>query len=173
MVIYPRFYMNFSPVYFAGFIIIFAKSNQMLSYELTLLPLLAREAVNQMLRYKDKVADAYFVFIAPYISLKAAEICQSEGIGYLDLSGNCLLSFGEIFIQKKDYPNRFKEKRDLKSLYTPKAERLLRVLLCNPGKKWKIKELAVESSVSLGQASNVKKLLFDRSISHYEGHRIG
>jgi len=125
-------------------------------------PRLAREAVNQMLRYKSKVPDAYFVFIAPYISPKAAEICESEGIGYLDLSGNCLLSFDKVFIQKTDYPNRFKEKRDLKSLYTPKAERLLRVLLSNPGKNWKIKELAVESDISLGQASNVKKILFDR-----------
>jgi hypothetical protein len=131
-------------------------------------PRLAREAVNQMLRYKDKVSDAYFVFIAPYISPKAAEICQSEGIGYLDLSGNCLLSFDKIFIQKKDYPNQFKEKRELKSLYAPKAERVLRVLLCNPGKKWKIKELAAESAVSLGQASNVKKVLFDREIVYGE-----
>ena len=127
-------------------------------------PRLAREAVNQMLRYKDKVPDAYFVFIAPYISSKAAEICESEGVGYLDLSGNCLLSFDKIFIQKSDYPNQFKEKRDLKSLYAPKAERILRVLLCNPGKKWKIQELAVESGVSLGQASNVKKILFDREL---------
>jgi len=125
-------------------------------------PRLAREAVNRLLRLKGKVPNAYFVFIAPYISSKSAEICESEGIGYLDLSGNCLLSFDKVFIQKTDYPNQFKEKRDLKSLFTPKAERLLRVLLCNPGKKWKIKELAVESGVSLGQASNVKRVLFDR-----------
>ena len=127
-------------------------------------PRLAPEAVNQLLRYKDKISDAYFVFIAPYISPKAADICLSEGIGYLDLSGNCLLSFDKIFIQKRDYPNQFKEKRDLKSLYAPKAERLLRVLLCNPGKKWKIKELADESGVSLGQASNVKGALLDREL---------
>jgi hypothetical protein len=127
-------------------------------------PRLAREAVNQLLRYKDRIPDAYFVFIAPYVSPRAAEICESDGIGYLDLSGNCLLSFDNVFIQKADYPNQFKEKRDLKSLYTPKAERILRVLLCNPGKKWKIKELAVESGVSLGQASNVKKILFDREL---------
>jgi len=127
-------------------------------------PRLAREAVNQMLRYKDNVPDAYFVFIAPYISPRAAEICESEGIGYLDLSGNCLLSFDKVFIQKTGCPNQFKEKRDLKSLYAPKAERILRVLLCNPGKKWNIKELAAESGVSLGQASNVKRMLFDREL---------
>ncbi|MEJ2164934.1 MAG: hypothetical protein P8X90_05360 [Desulfobacterales bacterium] len=83
-------------------------------------PRLAREAVNQLLRFKGKVPNAFFVFIAPYISSKSAEICESEGIGYLDLSGNCLLSFDKVFIQKTDYPNQFKEKRDLKSLFTPK-----------------------------------------------------
>jgi hypothetical protein len=127
-------------------------------------PRIAREAVYQMLRYKDRIPDSNFVFIAPYISPRAAEICEAEGIGYLDLSGNCLLSFDNIFIQKTDYPNQFREKRDLRSLYSPKAERILRVLLCNPGQKWKITELAVESGVSLGQASNVKKILFDREL---------
>lgn len=125
-------------------------------------PRFARGAVNQILRFKEKIPDSYFVFIAPYISPRSAEICKSEGIGYLDLSGNCLLSFDKIYIEKTDYPNRFKEKRELKSLYAPKAERILRALLCNPGKKWKIKELAAEGNVSLGQASNIKKILYDQ-----------
>ncbi len=125
-------------------------------------PRLARQAVNQMLRYKDKITNTYFVFIAPYISPKAADICTSEGVGYLDLSGNCLLSFDKVFIEKKEYPNQFKEKRIFRSLYTPKAERILRVLLCNPGRKWKIKDLADDSGISLGQASNVKKILYER-----------
>ena len=86
-------------------------------------PRIAREAVNQILRYKEKVPDAYFVFIAPYISPKAAEICEAEGVGYLDLSGNCLLSFDKIFIQKENYPNLFKEKRDFKSLFATKSEK--------------------------------------------------
>ncbi len=127
-------------------------------------PRIARQAVNQMLRHKDKFPDAYFVFIAPYISSKSAEICESEGVGHIDFSGNCLLSFDNIYIQKKDYPNQFIEKRDLKSLYAPKAERILRALLCNPGRSWKIKELAAESAVSIGQASNVKRTLVDREL---------
>ncbi len=125
-------------------------------------PRIAREAVNQMIRYKKSMPDAYFVFIAPYISERAAEICRSENIGYLDLSGNCLLAFDTVYIKKEGAPNKYSEKRDLKSLYSPKAERILRVLLCSPGKKWKIKDLADESEVSLGQASNVKRFLCDR-----------
>lgn len=127
-------------------------------------PRLAREAVNQILRYRSKIPDAYFIFVAPYISQKSTEICRSEEVGYLDLSGNCLLSFDNIFIERKDHPNQFKEKRALKSLYTPKAERIIRVLLCNPGKKWHVKALAAESGVSLGQTSNVKRALEDREI---------
>lgn len=125
-------------------------------------PRLAREAVNQLLWYKERTSDGYFVFIAPFISSKAADICRSEGIGYVDLSGNCLLSFDTIYINKEGNPNKYPENRELKSLYSPKAERILRVLLCNPGRKWKIKELADESEVSLGQASNVRKMLLDR-----------
>jgi hypothetical protein len=134
-------------------------------------PRLAREAVDQMLRLKRNSSGAYYLFIAPYISPKAADICLSEGVGYLDLSGNCLLSFDSVFIHKKDYPNRFKEKRDMKSLYTPKAERILRVMLCNPKKAWKIKELADAGCVSLGQAANVKKMLEDRE--YISGKRGG
>ncbi len=125
-------------------------------------PRLAREAVNQILRYRDLFPGSYGVFLAPYISPKAGEICRQEGIGYIDLAGNCYLCFDEVYIEQEGRPNVFKEKRDLRSLYSPKAERVLRVLLNNPRKTWKIIDLADEAQVSLGQVSNVKKLLMDR-----------
>ncbi len=49
-------------------------------------PRRAREAVNQLLRYKTVFPKAYGVFVAPYISPTASEICIKEGIGYADLS---------------------------------------------------------------------------------------
>jgi hypothetical protein len=125
-------------------------------------PRLARAAINQILRYREAIPGAYAVFIAPYISSQAAEICVREGIGYLDLAGNCLLSFDQVYIRKEGRPNPFAQKRDLRSLYSPKAERVLRVLLVNPGRHWKLEALAHEADVSLGQAYNVKKLLADR-----------
>jgi hypothetical protein len=125
-------------------------------------PRRAREAVNQILRYRDLFPDSYGIFLAPYISPKAGEICRKEGIGYLDLAGNCYLCFDGVYIEQEGKPNVFKEKRDLRSLYSPKAERVLRVLLNNPGRTWKVEELTKESEVSLGQVSNVKKLLMDR-----------
>jgi hypothetical protein len=125
-------------------------------------PRLAREAANQLRRYKESHPEAYGVFAAPFVSPRAAEICFKEEIGYVDLSGNCRLCFNRIYIEKQGSPNRFAEKRDLRTLYSPKAQRVLRVLLSTPRKSWKTKDLSEEAQVSLGQVSNVKKLLADR-----------
>ena len=125
-------------------------------------PRLAREAINQLLRYRDLFPNAYGIFLAPYITPRAGELCKKEGIGYLDLAGNCYLCFDSVYIEQEGRPNVYKEKRDLRSLYSPRAERVLRVLLNGPGKAWKVADLAEEAQVSLGQVSNVKKLLMDR-----------
>ena len=125
-------------------------------------PRVARNAVNQILRYLEKHPDCYGVFVAPYISPRSAEICSKEGIGYLDFAGNCRLSFGRIYIERKCTENPFAERRELRSLYSPKASRILRVLLNDPHRVWKVEALARGSGVSLGLVSKVKALLRDR-----------
>ncbi|MHB9028934.1 MAG: type IV toxin-antitoxin system AbiEi family antitoxin, partial [Candidatus Latescibacterota bacterium] len=127
-------------------------------------PRFARNAVYQLTRYLERNPDAFGVFIAPYISNQSAEICTTEGIGHLDFAGNCRLVFEGVYIEEKGNPNPDSEQRYLRSLYAPKAERVLRVLLLNPKTPWKMKDLAGESHVSLGQASNVKKLLLDKEL---------
>jgi len=131
-----------------------------------------REGVNQILRYKKLNPDSYGVIVAPYISTRSASICLKEGVGYLDFAGNCFLSFQQVYISKEGQPNPFGQERSLRSLYAPKASRILRVLLANPIEKiWKVKELCKESDVSIGLVSNVKKLLDERE--WIEDHKVG
>lgn len=125
-------------------------------------PRLARTAAYQLARLGESDPGVYGVFAAPYISPQTAEICVQEKIGYLDLAGNCRLTFGQVYIEQGGKPNPFAEKRDLRSLYSPKAARVLRVLLSDPKKPWRVQALAEEANVSLGQVSNVKSLLEDR-----------
>jgi hypothetical protein len=125
-------------------------------------PRLARDAVNQLLRCRGAFPEAYGVFMAPYISPESAEICAKEAVGYLDLAGNCRLSFGQVFIRREGIRNPFGQKRDLRSLYAPKSTRVLRVLLMRKSEWWKTQALADEAGVSLGQVANVKKRLRDR-----------
>lgn len=125
-------------------------------------PRYAREAVNQILRYQQNHPDTYGIFIAPYISPRSAAICAEANVGFVDFAGNCRLSIQQFYVYKEGKPNPFTQKRYVRSLYSPKAERILRVLLSSPYKKWKTEELANEANVSLGQVSNIRKLLFDR-----------
>ncbi len=125
-------------------------------------PRQAREAISQLQQYCRSFRDAYGVVAAPYISPATAAICKKEGVGYIDLSGNCLISFKQVYIRREGNPNRFEERRSLRSLYSPRATRVLRVLLANPNRSWKLQHLAQEAQVSLGQVHKVKSLLLDR-----------
>jgi len=124
-------------------------------------PRMARMAFQQLRESLKNRPETYGIFGAPYITEDTGELCQKEGIGYIDAAGNCSLSFGSTFIQVKGNPNPFKTEKKLKSLFSPKASRVLRVMLSNPGKRWYVRDLAQEADVSLGQSSNVKKRLLD------------
>ena len=80
-------------------------------------PRYIRSAVQQLSSYLRKTIDAYGIIAAPYISENTGEICKEANIGYIDLSGNCFLSFDTIYIDKKNYKSIVFGKRDLKSLF--------------------------------------------------------
>jgi hypothetical protein len=125
-------------------------------------PRIVRDAVNQLLRYQSETSGAYGVLVAPYISPQSARLCVENGIGYVDLAGNCRLSFGSVYVERDGKPNPAPQRRELRSLYAPRTTRVLRVLLQDSKKTWRLQPLAQEAGVSLGQAYNVKKLLADR-----------
>ena len=125
-------------------------------------PRSARAAVSELIVFQTRQQGGYGVFVAPYISERSAEICKSNGIGYIDFSGNCWLNFDSIFVEIKGNPNRFSRKSELKSLFKPKAERILRALICEPERQWLALDVAESAEVSIGQVSNVRKLLLER-----------
>lgn len=125
-------------------------------------PRFARLAAYELQKRLSNMTDVYGLFIAPYISTASAKILAESGIGHLDLAGNCLLSFKTVYVRQSGAPNPQIKKRLQRSLYSPKSERILRALLSEPRRFWKMQELAQTASVSLGQVSNIKKLLVDR-----------
>ncbi len=125
-------------------------------------PRIVRDACRRLRVFIASGKKGFPVLIAPYLSPEAASICAESDVGYLDFAGNCRLVFDQVFILREGYPNPSVQKRELRSLYSPKAERVLRVLLIAGPRAWRMKELADEACVSLGQVANVKKLLLDR-----------
>jgi len=135
-------------------------------------PRYVRYAIQQLKEYLTQFEDAYGVVAAPYISSDTAGICRENNVGYIDLAGNCLLRFDQVNIERQNFPSVNLEKRTIRSIFTPKSSRILRVMLCNPKRSWQLQELANEAKVSLGLAFKVKKRLFDLEYAREENKNI-
>jgi len=107
-------------------------------------------------------APRYGVLLAPFISEESAKLCTEAGIGCADLAGNARLAFDQVFIETRAAGNPFHEKREVQSLFAPRATRVLRVLLQGPLRPWKVTELAESARVSLGWVSAVRQQLLAR-----------
>lgn len=124
-------------------------------------PRIVRAAIQQLREYLDRVEDAYPMVAAPYISDDTAQVCKKNSVGYIDLAGNLFLNFDQLYIERRNYPNPAIEKRQVRSIFSPKSGRIMRVMLSNPGRSWRVQKLAREAQVSLGLASRVKERLLD------------
>lgn len=113
----------------------------------------------ESLRRLPAETSGYGVLLAPYISEESAHLCEEAGVGYADLAGNARLSFDQVFVETRVPGNPLLEKRTLRSLFGPRAARVLRVLLQGPLRAWKVAELARAAQVSLGWVSAVRQQL--------------
>ncbi len=130
-------------------------------------PRIVRAAIDQ-LRYCVAALDkgAYGVVIAPYLSPAAQELCRDENVGFLDFEGNCRLVFDGVFIERAVPLRPVTERREVKSIFAPKSAQILRLLLRDPKRPWKVAELAEQAGVSFGHVSNVRHALIDREWAH-------
>ena len=126
-------------------------------------PRYARSALLELRNYiAERAPEATPVFIAPYISPAVRRLCEEKDVSYLDLEGNARIAFGGVFIERMVTDKPVAEQRELKSLFRAKSAQVLRVMLREPGRAWRVTELSEMSGVSLGHVSNVRTGLINR-----------
>lgn len=127
----------------------------------TLLPSRVRESLRQIKTAIPKRSQGYPVLASKFLSPRVREICREEGVGYLDLAGNCLLRFEDFHLEKAVDKNPFPHPGRPASLFAPVSSRILRAFLEEPERVWKLSELAQVVRVSMGQTSNVLRRLIE------------
>src|SRR5438128_9391493 len=118
-----------------------------------------RAAVTWLNEIRRDMPGAHPVAAAVYIGSQSARILRSNNLGFVDLSGNCYLAFENVLIEKEGKRNVRPSTRPLRSLFAPRATRVARVLLVEPGRAWRLEELGRAAEVSLGHSHNVIKRL--------------
>ena len=132
-----------------------------------------RAAVTKMSEVRKAMPAAYPVAGSVYIGSQSARILKDNGLGFVDLSGNCYLAFEHVLIEKEGKRNVRPSTRPLRSLFAPRATRVVRALLTEPGRTWRLEELARAAAVSLGHSHNVVKRLEDlRWVERDDAQRI-
>ena len=101
---------------------------------------------------------------SPYLSPRSRSICTDHDVAYIDFVGNAHLAFGDVFIDRAVADQPKSETRALRSIFTPKAAAILRVMLRDPGRPWRVVELAEKARTSVGHVSNVRKALLSREL---------
>jgi len=95
-------------------------------------PRFIRMAAQQLTEYMSANPDvSYGILAAPYISENGRELCQRYKIGYVDLAGNTKLAFRNLYIDVQGKENPYPTTRGLKSTFTKRSTRAIRVLLSN------------------------------------------
>lgn len=122
-----------------------------------------RAALLQLRKAAEKFdPPAMPIFIAPYLSQEARALCREFDVGYLDLVGNARITFDNVFIERQVDTKPSAVQRNLKSIFKPKSAQILRILLRDPDRAWRVADLSQASDVSLGHVSNVRGELVDR-----------
>ena len=101
---------------------------------------------------------------SPYLSPQSRSICTDHDVAYIDLVGNAHLTFGDVYIDRAVAVQPKSETRALRSIFAPKAAAILRVMLRDPDRPWRVVELAERARTSLGHVSNVRKALLSREL---------
>ncbi|MGE1063611.1 type IV toxin-antitoxin system AbiEi family antitoxin [Megasphaera paucivorans] len=135
-------------------------------------PKYIRKAAAQLLSLKEQMQvnnedeKPYYLLAAPYISPASSKICEEFGMGFIDLSGNCLIIYDGIYIRVEGKPNKYRESKGKNtSIFERRAVKssvILRQLLQTPNRRWKMKELSDYSKSSIGQVANIKRYLEEK-----------
>lgn len=133
-----------------------------------------RQVRAAMQRLRDERAGRldHPVLAAPHLSLEARRLCRQEGIGFLDLEGNAHLAFGSVYIDRQLTARRAPERREAPSLFRPQSAQVLRLILRDPQRIWRMAELSEAAGVSRTHVSQVRTGLLEQQWASLSGDRL-
>lgn len=103
--------------------------------------------------------------VSPFISPETVQLCAQHQVSCLDLAGNCRICFGNVYIAEGGHRNTVVRKPRRPAVFspnTPISSAILRRLVQDVDKPWKLKYLSEALGCSIGLVHKVKSFLCDQ-----------
>jgi hypothetical protein len=101
------------------------------------------------------------LLVVPYMTAAGAKTAAQRGVNWVDLSGNAQIRDGELYVRVEGRPNQFPPRGRPASAFAPKSARIARLLLLDPWRWWRQKDLASMTGLDDGHLSRVVRRLDD------------
>lgn len=108
------------------------------------------------------------VIVASFLGPNRRALLREIGVSYLDLAGNVYLRAPGILIDREQKQNPFGYDRETLNPFSDKASIVLRLLLYEPHRYWKIREIAKVGGINAGWVSRVVDSLVKRSLADFD-----
>jgi Transcriptional regulator, AbiEi antitoxin, Type IV TA system len=127
-------------------------------------------AADQLFRYRDVAApDTMALLVVPYMTNAGAAAAGERGLNWVDLSGNARLRDNGLYVWVEGRPDQFPKRGRPSTPYAPKSSRVSRVLLLDPMRWWRQKDLAEETELDDGHISRVVRRLDEDGLLERHG----
>lgn len=109
----------------------------------------------------DAGPEALALLVVPYMTHAGTKTAAELGLNWLDLSGNARLRDRGLYVRVEGRPNKFPQRGRPATPFAPKSARIARVLLLDPWRWWRQKDLAEETGLDDGHLSRIVRRLDD------------
>jgi hypothetical protein len=128
-----------------------------------------RLAADQMKHYSGP--NQIPIVAAHFMGPNRRALLKEMGIGYIDMAGNIYLRAPGVLIEREGKRNPLGYGREGLNPYSDKASIILRVLMDEPGRKWRIREIAKAGDINPGWVSRVVDRLVERGLIEFDRQR--
>lgn len=120
-------------------------------------------------RFRSLAEEWTPVLYAPVVSERVAEILRKAGAGYVDRAGNCRIQARGLpfLIERTGLTTGVRTKQTHADPFSTKYSRVVRAMLSDPLRGWKVRELQNRqfAELSLGAVSKVRKALIEEGFA--------
>jgi hypothetical protein len=130
------------------------------------------QVANAAEQLRAHAGDGLSLLVVPFMSRAGAETADREHLNWLDLSGNARIRAGDLNIWVQGRPDQLKARGRPSSPFAPKSARVTRLLLLDPARWWRQRDLVQETGIDDGNVSRIVARLNDELLLERRGPEI-